>query len=181
MPPPTYSHPHPPLLSNTHKHTGETVEAAVHREVLEEIGTKTLHNLRLLGVYSNPARDKRRHTVSITYVGRVYGRLKSGDDVKDVAVIPLKALNINMIKLAFDHNDFLKDFYSNIVGRKIFPREGTTLCVEAPRRPGYVHKEEGVEEADVEEPKEGEGEEKEEEKEEDVVPKKAHAGGGGLK
>ena len=43
---------------------GETVEAAAVREAREETGLEVTLT-RLLGVYSDPARDPRGHTVSI--------------------------------------------------------------------------------------------------------------------
>ena len=46
---------------------GETVEEACRREALEETGIK-VDVLRLVGVYSDPARDPRGHTVSVAYV-----------------------------------------------------------------------------------------------------------------
>ena len=47
---------------------GETVEAACHREVQEETGlTVDERRLRLVGVYSDPGRDPRGHSVSVAY------------------------------------------------------------------------------------------------------------------
>ena len=45
---------------------GETVEAACRREVLEETSLK-VSDLTLVGVYSDPKRDPRGHTVSVAY------------------------------------------------------------------------------------------------------------------
>ncbi len=103
----------------------------MHREVEEEMGTTTLHSLRLLGVYSDPKRDDRRDTVSAVYVGRIWGKLKAGDDAKEVSVIPLKALNVDIIKLSFDHADLLRDYWYGKEGvkvHKLAPRVGTSLC-----------------------------------------------------
>lgn len=102
------------------------------REVKEETGA-TPYDLRLLGVYSRPDRDDRRHTVSATYVASITGRVQAGDDAKEVALIPLKILNVDMIKLAFDHADFLRDYFAKggFVGS---PRAGTSLCPTADRR-----------------------------------------------
>lgn len=46
---------------------GETLEAACRREVLEETGL-SVGALRLIGVYSDPGRDPRGHTVSVAYL-----------------------------------------------------------------------------------------------------------------
>src|SRR5206468_11763707 len=49
---------------------GETVEAACRREVSEEAGFE-VDDLSLIGVYSNPNRDPRGHTVSVAYLARL--------------------------------------------------------------------------------------------------------------
>ena len=48
---------------------GETTEAACRREVLEEAGI-VVDRLVLVGVYSDPGRDPRGHTVSVAYMTR---------------------------------------------------------------------------------------------------------------
>jgi 8-oxo-dGTP diphosphatase len=84
---------------------GETVEAACRRELLEETGVRA-GKLRLVGVYSDPARDPRGHTVSVVFLTRV-GRAtaKAGDDAADVAW----AANWHTLPLAFDHAQILSD------------------------------------------------------------------------
>ena len=84
---------------------GETVEAAARREALEETGLEV--RLRsLLGVYSDPARDPRLHTVSIVYIGEARGEPRSGDDAAAVRVTSLEDLP----PLAFDHARILADY-----------------------------------------------------------------------
>ncbi|MFN4132745.1 MAG: NUDIX domain-containing protein, partial [Candidatus Hadarchaeales archaeon] len=84
---------------------GERVEDAAGREAREETGLK-IKLLRVLGVYSDPGRDPRGHSVSICYLARaVGGRLHGGSDAGDARVfrrIPWK-------NLAFDHAKILKD------------------------------------------------------------------------
>jgi 8-oxo-dGTP diphosphatase len=60
---------------------GETVEAACRREVLEETGIE-VEELRLVGVYSDPNRDSRGHTVSIAFAAVLASRQepKAGSD-----------------------------------------------------------------------------------------------------
>ncbi|MGC8816639.1 MAG: NUDIX domain-containing protein [Candidatus Hadarchaeum sp.] len=84
---------------------GERVEAAAVREAWEETGLR-VKLLRLLGVYSDPDRDPRGHTVSICFLAkRAGGRLRSGSDAKDVGVFR----KIPWEELAFDHAQILKD------------------------------------------------------------------------
>lgn len=84
---------------------GETVEEAVVREVREETGVETEID-RLLGVYSDPARDPRGHTVSVTFLLRpVGGAPRAGDDAAEARYFPLDCLP----PLAFDHARILAD------------------------------------------------------------------------
>lgn len=92
---------------------GETVEQAAVREAKEETGLD-VELTRLLGVYSDPRRDERFHTVSIVYVGRSGGVPVAADDAKNVAVFDPAAPPA----LAFDHARILADYRaSNTAGR----------------------------------------------------------------
>ena len=87
---------------------GETTEDAVVREVLEETGLKTQID-SLFGVYSDPQRDPRGHTITVVYLLEVYGgELKSGDDAADVRFFDLDDLPV----LSFDHEKIIKDVAS---------------------------------------------------------------------
>ncbi len=93
---------------------GETVEEAVAREVEEETGLRT-EPLRLVGIRSRPDRDPRGHFVSAVFLMRVVGgRLRSGDDASDVAVVPVSPIP----ELAFDHSEILRDFLSRERSRR---------------------------------------------------------------
>ncbi len=85
----------------------EKVEDACIREMKEEISLD-IEIKELLGIYSDPKRDKRFHTVSIVYVCRAYGVPKGADDAKEAMVVKLKELELK--KLVFDHGDILKDY-----------------------------------------------------------------------
>jgi 8-oxo-dGTP diphosphatase len=86
---------------------GETMEQNGVRELLEETGLRVdPSDLTLVGVYSNPTRDPRRHNVSVAYMAHVTGQTpKAGDDAKTAAFMPID-LNRSM---AFDHADILRD------------------------------------------------------------------------
>ena len=86
---------------------GETVENAVIREMKEETSLDVSIE-SLLGVYSDPKRDERFHTVSLVYVCKAYGKPIAQDDAKEVFVY--KKDEIPLDKLVFDHKIIMTDF-----------------------------------------------------------------------
>lgn len=84
---------------------GETVEHAAKREAREETGLDVSLG-DLLGVYSDPARDPRGHTVTIVYVATASGEPVAGDDAADILVTDPEAAP----PLAFDHGRILGDY-----------------------------------------------------------------------
>ena len=88
---------------------GESVEDALKREMKEEISLD-VEIESLLGVYSDPKRDPRFHTVSAVFVCTAKGLPKAADDAKEVYI--LKPEEIPFSKLVFDHKEILKDFLS---------------------------------------------------------------------
>lgn len=85
---------------------GETVEHAARREALEEVGLK-VRLKTLLGLYSDPARDARGHTVTAVYVAEATGEPIAADDAKRAVVVFPEDLPS---PLAFDHAKVLEDY-----------------------------------------------------------------------
>lgn len=96
---------------------GEKTEDTVIREVLEETGLKTKIN-QLAGVYSDPDRDPRGHTITVAYILDIIGgELVAGDDASDV-----KFFNVEELPdLSFDHskiiNEVLQRFYHDVLSK----------------------------------------------------------------
>jgi 8-oxo-dGTP diphosphatase len=88
---------------------GETTEKAAVREAFEETGL-SIEIIKLTGVYSDPQRDPRGHTVSICYLAKGSGELKSGSDAASVDLFELDSIP----ELAFDHNKIINDAKSDI-------------------------------------------------------------------
>lgn len=87
---------------------GETVEKAAVREVKEETGLD-VELEGLLGVYSEPDRDPRGHTVSVVFFGvKKKGKLKAGDDAADAMECLLT--KTESVQLAFDHEAIIEDY-----------------------------------------------------------------------
>lgn len=87
---------------------GETVEAAAVREAKEETGLD-VRLTGLLGVYSDPSRDPRRHTISTVFVASATGRPVADDDAADAGVFTEDTLPDD---IAFDHRAILADYFS---------------------------------------------------------------------
>ncbi len=90
---------------------GETVEIAAVREAKEETGLE-VRLFKLLGVYSDPSRDPRGHTVSVIFLALGSGNLKAGSDAKDTGLFGIDEIP----ELAFDHNKIIEDHRSDING-----------------------------------------------------------------
>lgn len=86
---------------------GERAEDAAVREALEETGLSVTLTA-LLGVYSDPARDPRRHTISAVYVGRAEGTPAGGDDAEEARLFGESDLPSPIV---FDHARILADYF----------------------------------------------------------------------
>ena len=73
---------------------------------------------QLAGVYSDPDRDPRGHTITVAYILDIIdGELVAGDDASDVKFFNLKELP----ELSFDHskiiNEVLQRFYHDVLSK----------------------------------------------------------------
>ena len=86
---------------------GERVEEAAVREAREETGLDVRLKY-LLGVYSDPKRDSRLHTISTVFVADAAdGCPRAGDDAASIKLVDPKDINI---PLCFDHDHIIKDY-----------------------------------------------------------------------
>lgn len=84
---------------------GETIEQAVQREIMEEIGLK-LENLQQWHVFSHPDRDPRQHVVSVVFHADGRGEARASSDANDLRIVSTKA---PFPDCAFDHNQILRE------------------------------------------------------------------------
>ena len=85
---------------------GEIVEQAAVREAKEEVQLD-VNLIALLGIYSDPIRDSRGHTVTAVYVAEAAGMPVAADDAKNCRLFRLDELPET---LAFDHAQVLADY-----------------------------------------------------------------------
>lgn len=85
---------------------GESLEEAAVREAREETSLE-VYSLKLLGCYSDPARDERLHTISTVYIAQGSGILRSGDDAVQAAVFSPHDLPS---PICFDHAQIIRDY-----------------------------------------------------------------------
>ena len=78
---------------------------AIRREAREETGLEVKLG-ELLGVYSDPARDPRGHTVAIVYIATARGEPVAGDDAAGILITDPESAPA----LAFDHGRILGDY-----------------------------------------------------------------------
>ncbi|MFX0034656.1 MAG: NUDIX domain-containing protein [Candidatus Hermodarchaeota archaeon] len=87
---------------------GETVEDACIREVEEETNIN-VKIVKLIGVFSDPKRDPRGHTITIAFLCEPLTKNekpKAKDDAAALEIISIS--NIASLKLAFDHMEIIK-------------------------------------------------------------------------
>lgn len=101
----------------------ETVEAAVKRELKEEMGYDLGIPPRLVGVYSDPRRDNRRRTVSAVFAVHMKEDFHphAGDDAKEVVKISID--EIEQHTYFSDHKTLLLDYRTQLRGETF--REST--------------------------------------------------------
>jgi len=86
---------------------GETVEAAAAREAKEKTSLE-LESMRQFGVYSDPTRDPRRHTLSIFFIAQGRGMPCAADDAEDLGIFTPDNLPHPLV---FDHDKILQDYF----------------------------------------------------------------------
>ncbi len=88
---------------------GETVETAAVREAREETSLNITLK-RILGVYSDPDRDPRFHTISVVFLAAAEGLPAAADDALEAAVFTEETCPTD---LAFDHHKILADYFAS--------------------------------------------------------------------
>jgi 8-oxo-dGTP diphosphatase len=86
----------------------ESVESAAMREAFEETSLD-IEPIDILGVYSDPKRDPRRHILTVVFVGTILNGVPSPrDDSSEIEWARVD--DIQKKNLAFDHKQILSDY-----------------------------------------------------------------------
>lgn len=86
---------------------GESVETAARREAQEETNL-SVDLVEQFYVYSDPARDERKHTLSIVFIATAAGSPTAQDDAKSLTIVnPWEVPS----PLCFDHDQILRDYW----------------------------------------------------------------------
>lgn len=108
---------------------GEKTEDAACREIYEETGLE-VELFALLGVYSDPERDPRQHSVTTVYLARSpQENLRAGDDALNAAFFSLDSLPE---PICFDHAKILADYLRwKKEGRQPLPQNSKDFSLKA--------------------------------------------------
>jgi 8-oxo-dGTP diphosphatase len=87
---------------------GESVENAAIREAVEETSLE-IEPIDILGVYSYPKRDPRKHVLTVVFVGTILNGIPNPrDDSSEIEWVQLD--DVQKKNLAFDHKQILSDY-----------------------------------------------------------------------
>lgn len=86
---------------------GESIEEAAVREAREEVSLD-VDLVEQLHTYSDPARDKRHHTITTVYIAKATGEPFASDDAAEVGIFNEENLPELLV---FDHAKILKDYF----------------------------------------------------------------------
>lgn len=94
---------------------GEDIPNAASRELKEETGLNLIKIKRLMGVYSDPHRDPRLHSISILLEADVEGEFDPEDKLEVMQVKAFDKDELPLGNLSHDHDRQLQDYLKNTI------------------------------------------------------------------
>lgn len=92
---------------------GEDIPHATARELEEETGLKLIKIKRLRGVYSDPKRDPRIHSISVLLEVEAEGKLEPEDKLEILQVKAFSREELPLGDLSHDHDRQLQDYLND--------------------------------------------------------------------
>ncbi|MBW4659093.1 MAG: NUDIX hydrolase [Drouetiella hepatica Uher 2000/2452] len=93
---------------------GEDIPTSVQRELAEETGLDLIKINRLVGVYSDPARDPRFHSICVVVEADVDGKLQAQDTLEVMDVQAFLPTDIPQGNLSHDNDRQLKNYFEGL-------------------------------------------------------------------
>lgn len=91
---------------------GEDILTSARRELTEETGLTLIKINRLVGVYSDPQRDPRFHSICVVIEASVEGEMRVEDTLEVMNIQAFSPPEIPKGELSHDHDRQLKDYFS---------------------------------------------------------------------
>lgn len=93
---------------------GEDIQTSVRRELIEETGLNLVKINRLVGVYSDPGRDPRFHSICVVVEAEVDGEIQVHDKLEVMNVQAFSLNDLPIGELSHDHDRQLQDYLSGV-------------------------------------------------------------------
>jgi len=93
---------------------GEDIPTSVKRELNEETGLDLINIKRLVGVYSDPTRDPRFHSICVLVEAAVEGTMLAQDKLEVMDVRAFKPGELPQGELSHDHDRQLADYLRGV-------------------------------------------------------------------
>lgn len=90
---------------------GQDLTTTVQRELEEETGLELISIRRLVGVYSEPERDPRIHSICVLVEADVQGTMQIEDTLEIIEVQAFERSAIPIGSLSHDHDRQLQDYF----------------------------------------------------------------------
>ena len=90
---------------------GQNLETTVQRELAEETGLELVGIRRLVGIYSEPDRDPRIHSICVVIEADAQGTMQIKDTLEISEVKAFERSEIPIGSLSHDHDQQLQDYF----------------------------------------------------------------------